>query len=231
MEHVHAEVDALVESQIRRWLAEREKWREDARREEPPTIQPVITISREFGARGAEIGALVGEELHFSVWDHEIVHAIAERSGARERMLDSVDETARGAILDMLSSWRGDEAALAYARQLGGVIRSVAHHGAAVIVGRGGQFIVRDDPSFRVRIIQPLEERVADFASRHHLNQESARNRVETVERDRQAFCRQHFDRDVALPHHYDVVVNRMGKTVTQTVAVIVGAYRALHGT
>ena len=50
---------------------------------------------------------------------------------------------------------------------------------------------------------------------------------MKTVERDRQTFCKQHFGEDVTSSEHYDIVVNRAGKTVAQTAAIISAAYRA----
>lgn len=222
-------VEDVVDAQIRRWQSERRA--KDEAKTEKTVAKPVVTISREYGARGADIGRAVAKALEFGIWDHEIVHAIAEKTGAREALLDTLDEHARGAMEEIFGALSGrDLEAHAYARQLGGVIRSVAHHGAAVIVGRGGQYIVDPASSFRVRILQPLDERAADFAKRHGLDEAGAIEKIEKVERDRQAFVRQHFGEDVASPGAYDLVVNRAGKTVEQTTAMIVAAYRALYG-
>ena len=156
MMHTGKNVEDVVDSQIRRWQSERKAKAEEKKSQ--AATQPVITVSREFGARGAEIGREVARALGFGIWDHEIVHAIAEKSGAREALLDTLDEHARGAMEELLATLRGqDDEALAYAKQLGGVIRSVAHHGAAVVVGRGGQFTRRWSAVYRSeRVIHAL---------------------------------------------------------------------------
>ncbi|MFB3133062.1 MAG: cytidylate kinase family protein, partial [Rhodothermales bacterium] len=69
---------------------------------EVPGTWPIIIISREFGARGAALAALLGERMGFKVWDKELLQAIAEESGGDVRLLKSLDEHRRKAIDDAM---------------------------------------------------------------------------------------------------------------------------------
>lgn len=215
---------------MRRWrLAEQRRRAQEG----PPRPPPVITVSREFGAQGAAIGEAVARKLGFSFWDREIVHAIAERSGAPERLVESLDEHSRGHLDDLitgaLSGFRSTE--YAYVRQLYRVLRTIHEHGAAVIIGRGAQYVLEDVDCLRVRVICPLAERVAAYAKREGLSQEQADAKVRQVERDRRTFVRQAFDRDVTDENAYDLVLNRAGFSIDSAAEVVISAYHAKLGT
>ena len=86
----------IVDRQFRRWELLREKHRADAK----PVHWPIITIAREFGARGEALGRTLAEGIDFSFWDQELVHAMAEESGANEALLATLDEYRRNVIED-----------------------------------------------------------------------------------------------------------------------------------
>ena len=86
----------IVDRQVRRWEFLREERRASAKR----VHWPIITIAREFGARGEALGRTLAEGIDFSFWDQELVHAMAEESGANEAFLATVDEYRRNVIED-----------------------------------------------------------------------------------------------------------------------------------
>ena len=114
----------LVEEQVRKWQLDSKA--SDGREKKPPAPWPLITLSREFGTLGAAMGQLVAEKLGFRFWDQEIVHAIAEQTGAQETLLASLDERSRNRIEDFISeSLIGAEGTVAeYVRQVARVVRT-----------------------------------------------------------------------------------------------------------
>ena len=54
----------------------------------------VITIGREYGSKGREIGEKLAAELGFNFYDKKIIQLAAERSGMTEQILQKADETA-----------------------------------------------------------------------------------------------------------------------------------------
>jgi cytidylate kinase len=227
--HRPKSIEELIAAQVRRWEAEREK-----RRERPPDAEPVmppIALSREFGAGGLAVARVVAERLGFRVWNREIVHEIAERSGVRESLLSSLDEQTRRGIKGFVASLVGqDEARLEYARQLGEVVRTIAEHGAAVIVGRGANLIVDPTESLRVRILLPRDRRVADYAKRHGVAEQEAARTVDRTESERAAFLQEHFGASIGERDLYDLIINRSFLDIPATAAVVVAAYEAKFG-
>jgi cytidylate kinase-like protein len=220
-------IEALVEQQVRRWrLQQAERKKEEAK------ARPVIVVSREFGAQGALVGKLAADTLGFSFWDQELVHAIAERSGVSETLVETLDEHARSALDDLLAaSLLGDRGTeYAYVRELHRVVHTIQRHGGAVIIGRGAQFILKPNECLRVRVIGPLSDRVAGYAAREKIPPAEAEAKVRAVEKDRRTFMRQTFAADVADPSHYDITLNMAALSVEGAASVIVAAYRARFG-
>jgi cytidylate kinase len=219
-------VESIVEEQVRRWELQRQAQRQ--REEKPPEPQPVVTVSREFGSRGAEVGALVAKKLGFSYWNQELVHEIAQRTGVREALVASLDEHIRSRLDEFIAHlFTGAEGtAHEYVRQVGHVVHTLERHGSAVIIGRGAQFVVRSDQALRMRVVCDHALRVKGYAERRGLSESEARRRVDETDRERRAFYRKHYDQDVELPVHYDLILNSGTLDLEAACEVATAAYR-----
>ncbi len=221
-------VQDLVEQRVQQWMMAEQRSRSRERpAPEPP--RAVITISRQAGTDGAELARAVAEALGFQLWDQELVQRIAERSGATEVLLRAVDERTRNVIEELLAGILMGDASTEgeYLAQLMRVIHALAHHGNAVIVGRGAQFVLAAEKALRVRVVAPLEVRVRKLASSGKLSNASAESELEKIDRERLLFVRHHYHRDASDPSAYDLVVNVGSISASAAVEVIVAAYRA----
>jgi cytidylate kinase len=220
------DVAAIVEEQIRRWQLHFAD-----RTEASPEAWPVITISRQFGSLGVALGRRLAERLGFSCWDREIVSEIARRLHTPEETIRAFDEREH-TVLDDLFGVALEQTALTvdYGDQLRAVVRSVVSEGRAVIVGRGGQFLVDPQHALRVRLVAPFELRVREVATRTRVSLEEAAERVRSRDRDRERFTEQHFGTDGVDPAVYDVVVNTAIYTPRRAETLVLAAYLAKFG-
>jgi Cytidylate kinase-like family len=196
-------VEALVDEQARRWELLRKHGTREGRR-------PVITISRQHGARGEELGQRLAADLGFDFFDHEIIHRIAESSHLSERVISSLDEKNRELLTDWLAAV-ADQSYLSpaeYRYHLTRVVGAIAHLGGAVILGRGSHLILGPGQALRVFVVAPLEHRVRTIMERHELSERDARRRIIAVESDLRAYLMQHFHADLGDPAQFDVTVN-----------------------
>ena len=67
-----------------------------------PTQRPLISISRQCGSRGGELGRLVAERLSFSFYSQELVHEIATAAHVRSGAVETFDEHPRGGLETMV---------------------------------------------------------------------------------------------------------------------------------
>ena len=146
---------------------------------------PVITISRQFGAAGLPVGEKLAELFGAELLDRAIVAQVALRSGVPEDELESYDERlpsfwqritaalassspepqiASGDYADEVPSASMQERLLAITRS---VIEEAAERGNAIIVGRGGAFVLGRRPgTLHVQLHASLDARVHYLLSR-----------------------------------------------------------------
>jgi cytidylate kinase len=220
-------IEQLVNRQFLRWVTEqrtttkREKVRESEQK-------PMIVMSREYGARGAEIARQVAARLNFQFHSQELVHEIARHARVREQLVSSLDERSR----DNIEQWVEEMvegrsfSPNDYLRNLSKVIVSLGRHGKGVIVGRGSQFILDPSRTLRLRAFAPLEDRVKRIATRDDISRGDARAKVLRIDAERLGFHRQHFNVDHSEPQHYDLLLNTSSFPIETAVEIVVRAYR-----
>src|SRR5207245_11209947 len=89
------------------------------------------------------------------------------------------------------------------------IITAAATTGHVVIVGRGGQVLLADKRDvLHVRVVAPLEQRVAYVVLREGLDTEAARRRVQAKDQARTRYMQTRYRLQHEDPHLYDLVVN-----------------------
>lgn len=220
-------LDSLIDQQIKRWTRERKP-----KRVESTVVPPVVTVSRQFGSRGAHVGELAARKLGFSFWDQELLHGMADQTEAAQAALSWIDERPQSAWRDFVDGiLMGDEYTESeYLRRLIQVVRGVADRGSAVVVGRGSHYILGPSRALRVRIVAPVETRVQSLAERGGMDLKDARRVVKRIDRQRVVFMRHHYDRDLEDVTSFDLVLNVGTLTLDQAAEIVVAAYRARFG-
>jgi hypothetical protein len=205
---------AAAERQMHTWAMNRELEdrfaRKEAKDRAAQTGQKYITISREAGAGGAEIGRCVGERLGWEVFDKNILDSIAERFHLPRLMLDLVDETRTNWVYDVLGTWMDHKLVPheKFVSCLTRIVQTAARQGHAIFVGRGAQFLLPREELLAVRVIAPEKYRVRQFMERTGLNETEARRQMTEIDRGRREFVERFFHRDIADPHNFDLVIN-----------------------
>lgn len=223
-------IDHFVDRQILLWQEERRI--RERKGVEGNVQRPTICISRQYGARGAAMGRLVAERLDFGFYSDELIHDIAEKAHVRQQVVESLDERVQDGIAEWVAGLikRGVFAPSDYLRNLSNVVLTLGRHGKGVIVGRGAQFLLDAKTTLRVRVIAPLELRVARIASRDGLSEADARAKVLRIDGERVAFNRQHYNADIGDPINYDLVVNAGTMGVEGAAAQTIGAFQLRFG-
>jgi len=121
-----------------------------------------ITLSREAGAGGGEIGEAVGRRLGWEVLDKALLDRVAQGGRLPRAMLDLVDETQSNWAYDIVGPWLDrrivpHEKYMVHAAR---VVLAAARRGNVVLVGRGCQFLLPPGQGLAVRIIASEKYRV-----------------------------------------------------------------------
>jgi cytidylate kinase len=185
---------------------------------------PIITISRQYGSLGDEIGKEVAHRLGLRLVDNEIIGEVAKRLGVPPSRVSAQDERTGSFVSELVDTMRllypatlhsppseheEDLNEGAYLQVIREVIWEVARSGNAVILGRGAAFITPRHPDvLHVLMIAPLETRIARVMAAEGLNHEEAARRIKQVDTDRARYVRHFYHTNWLDPGHYDLVVN-----------------------
>ncbi len=115
----------------------------------------IITINRQFGSGGREVGKRLADALHCVYYDKELLHAIVKETGLAKTSINLYDEhTTRNygytfsRTFTTFQQSPSDKVQLAYTK----IIKDVSKSGNAIIIGRCSDYILRDQKPFKVFI-------------------------------------------------------------------------------
>ena len=132
----------------------------------------VITISRQYGSAGKDIGIALGKLLGIKVYDNELLTMAAEKKGLPVDYLSRADERATGSLLYSIAMsaahYRGASAGAEMSLNdrlfitQAEIIREIAENESAIFVGRCADYVLRNHPNrVSVLIHADMEARVA----------------------------------------------------------------------
>lgn len=235
---LHERALAAVDKAFRDWEVKRDS---AAARGDLTSRIPVaftVALSREAGIQGTSVGREVGRLLGWQVYDNELLEQIALDMGLQSALLRSVDERRRSWLLESIEGFltapgkggRGGQVSeSSYVHHLIKTVLGLGAHGECVIVGRGAAFVLPSASTLRVRLVSPLPERIAVLSRNLGLTQPQAAREIQTVDRERSAFVKDHFFKDPADPLNYDLILNASRLGVAQIAELIVAALHSLE--
>lgn len=184
-----------------------------------------ITISRQMSSQGDELALQVAQHLGWRRIDRDLINTAAKAAGAPQVALAEIDELG---LLDLRPT---AEERQAYQSHIERFMRELADEGEVVIVGRGGQVVLRDLPHvFHIRVVAPLEQRVIWLQQQKNLSVEAARVCLEKSNSSRTHYLWQNYGVHLDDPTLYHIVVNTGLLGLPQAVNLVVQAFRAWTG-
>jgi len=127
----------------------------------------IITIGREFGSGGRELGRRLAEELHIEYYDKELLTEIAKHTSLAEEYIQNVVERQPHSLMPITigrSFAYGEDYVLkqvqAVYRAQSEIIRDLANKSDCVIIGRCADYILREQNPFRIFVYADMESRV-----------------------------------------------------------------------
>jgi len=180
----------------------------------------VLTISRQFGSGGREIGQAVAKELGFAYVDRDAILADIHRDGPKwEEWAADLDEHCPTVWERYDWSFRGFAALIQWH------ILEHARQGGVVIMGRGGNFVLKGIPHvYRVHVTATLDARIERIVQRESVDRETARWLCEKTDSERARFIHAIYGGRWDDPAEYDAVFSVSGQSVDSEVKAIIGA-------
>jgi len=212
----------IVEEQITKWQRPRIELEQNH-----ASPRPCISISRDPGSGGTEVARRLAKDLGMDIIGSKIIQQVAERADISEKVIASLDEKEvrrRDFWIDSMFRTRHiwpDE----YLRYLTKVIGTIGKQGNTIIIGRGGQFVLPPEETFRVRLVAPREIRIRNVMRDSNTDFETSERYVYKTEADRNAFHCKYFGADWTNPIYYDLIVNTGYMGIEGATAAIKAAF------
>ena len=196
-------------------------------------MKKIITIGRQFGSGGREIGEKLAQKLGYTFYDKNLIILAAEKSGMSHDTLGAADEKAANPWLYAAMVQTGQTSInpnlstndTLFSLQ-SNIIKEIAKTENAVIVGRCSDYILRNEDVelLNVFIYAPTEARVKRIMERMNVTEHQALQLIKKNDKQRKCYYDFYTDKKWASHSSYDLNLdsNRFG--IDKTVDIIAKA-------
>lgn len=181
----------------------------------------IITIGRQFGSGGHEIGQKLADRLGIPLYDRRLVSMAAEELGVKEAEAERVDESSLntfvsnytvspGMYLEFISasSYIQSFDEEVYHKEAE-IIRKLAQKGPCVIVGRCADYILKErDNCINVFICADKDDRKKRIAELYDLTERKAAERIRRTDRERRYYYELHTGQDWGSISSHQILFN-----------------------
>ena len=198
----------------------------------------VITIARQYGSGGREVGMRLAEVLGIKSYDRELITMAAQKSGMSSEILNHADEKATNSLLYTLalgSSYYGaasigtdvpinDKLFITQSQ----IIRALAAEGPCIIIGRCSDYVLRTNPArFSVFIYAPIEARIRRVIERGAAKTEKeARDLISRTDKRRINYYNYYTGRKWGSPDNYNMMLDSTFLGIEGSARAIADVYR-----
>ena len=186
-----------------------------------------ITIGRQYGSGGKEIGEKIAKELGIPFYDKELLTAAAKKSGICEEMFESHDEKPTSSFLYSLvvGSYASGQTPMNHKLFLAqfDAIKEIASQGSCVILGRCADYALEDDPDvINVFIHADKETRIKRAVKYYNVEEGKAEDVINKTDKQRASYYNFYSGKKWGNTGSYDLSVNSGFIGIDNTVKTII---------
>lgn len=179
-------------------------------------MNKIITISRQYGSGGREIGEKLAKKLDIPFYDNKIISMSAEKSGFSEKFFEDPEKNARNSFMYSIvrgmqyqyrtaTPWSLEETVFDTQSE---VIRSVAEQGPAVIIGRCADYILSERPDVvRIFVHADMDFRRERIIRIDGVAPEKAEETIRLKDKRRANYYNYHSDTKWGEAQNYDFCI------------------------
>ena len=180
----------------------------------------IITIGRQYGSGGYEIGKKLATDLGVELYDKEMLKRAAKESGLCEELFETHDEKPTNSFLYSLVM---DTYSLGYSSGTYAdmpinhkvflaqfdAIKKIAEEKSCVIVGRCADYVLREHPNVvNVFICAPMEDKIKRAIEYYGIKPEKAASYIVKKDKKRKGYYNFYTDMDWGKASNYDLCIN-----------------------
>ncbi|MCR4651764.1 MAG: cytidylate kinase-like family protein [Lachnospiraceae bacterium] len=204
-------------------------------------MNTVITISRQFGSGGREIGEKLAEYFNIKYYDKELLSRAAKESGFCEEIIEVHDERPTSSFLYNLVmdtySFGYNQSSFVdmpishkiFLAQFD-TIKKIASEGPCVIVGRCADYALADmDNTLNIFIYGNEECKVKRICERMNVNEKKAKELSVKTDKQRQSYYNYYSSKKWGRADSYDLCINSSLLGIDGTVRLLIQAVEDLE--
>ena len=194
-------------------------------------MKTVITIGRQYGSGGKEIGIRVAKELGIPFYDNELLQQAAKESGLTEKIFQNFDERPKSLLYSIAmdsymfalpGTGAGDSLEQQVYLATFNTIRSIAAKGPCVIIGRCADYALAEDPNrLSLFIYAPMDARIKRVMERANVNEEKAKTLIQKTDKRRASYYEYYSSRRWGACESYDFCLDSSYLGIGGTVELI----------
>lgn len=183
-------------------------------------MKTVITIGREFGSAGHEIGEKLAKEFNIPFYDKDLLTRAAKESGFCEEMIKCHDERPTNSFLYNLVmdtySFGYNSATMVdmpisqkvFLAQFD-AIKKIASEGPSVIVGRCADYALEENPNaLSIFIYGNKNAKIKRIMERYELNEHKAKELMQKKDKQRASYYNYYSSKKWGYSSTYDLCIN-----------------------
>ena len=202
-------------------------------------MNKIITISREFGSGGKEIGKRLADKLGYAFYDSKIIDMLVKETGMSEKYITSISEKKVYPIpfqfgktfTTNLSIQKNQTDILVKQNQ---ILKSIAEKGNAIIVGRGANVILKDYNPMNIFVYANMESKVKRCREKgredEHLTDKELINKIKDVDKNRKAFNNLISNISWGQKENYDLCINTSNVNIKDIISSLADYINASKG-
>lgn len=192
-------------------------------------MKKLITIGREFGSGGREIGRRIAEKLQIAYYDQEIVTEIAKRTKHSEEYVERITENRPYIPYPIHAGTSFHAPYYAYAEfdrsltvfaEQHNIIKELADKSDCIIVGRCADYILKEKDPFRIFVYADAESKLKRCRERspedENLSDSKIRRNIRSIDKGRARYYNYFSLQKWGARENYDLLINTAGKDVKQ---------------
>lgn len=206
------------------------------------TKNVIITIGRQFGSGGHEIGNRLAKRLDIPLYDRNLVKMAAEELKITDKAAMAVDESGLNKFLAYYSkapisyesfyhvqqSSLGEPLNEQLHRAQTEIIKKLAGRSSCVMVGRCADYVLREEPGLiNVFIVANKSDRKKRISEKYELSERKAADQMKKIDRERRYYYELHTGRDWGCAESHQMVLNVSMLGMERAVDVLAALFEA----
>lgn len=192
----------------------------------------VITIGRQLGSGGHEIGEKVAAKLGISFYDKKLLEIMAAKTGLDISYLQQIDERPASLLFSLatgVNTGIADTAAFTELPMpdkvfisLAKLVRDLAAKESCVIVGRAADYMLSGTGAFNVFIHAEMDRRIARVGKMYDISPEKAKELIEKTDKARSAYYNRYVGKKWGALTNYQLSIDSGLLGIDGTVDLII---------